>query len=228
VPKQLYAIFVILGLTLIADILSEDTPKIAFTIIIILGVKLKLKEAYLALKVYGHIFLTFLTYGLILNIQGVAGFSLSLSIGNYSLPESVAMAICLAILIIYICLIYSRASKEYFKKQIVPVNVTKYINGNIVACYFSFAIIGFSLLESFEIKYKNLNTSSFLSSSAMNLAIIKAHYTSSSTDFDKIALGLIKTDEKSVSELTYIPEDSRETLDKIKRVSNEIKQLITN
>ena len=227
-PKQLYAIFVILGLTLIADILSEDIPKVAFTIILILGVSLKLKEAYLVLKVYGHIILTFLAYGLILNVQGLPGFSLSLSIGSYSLPESVAIAICLAILIMYICLIYSQSSKKYFKKQIIPINISKHINGNILACYFSFAIIGFSLLDSFEVKYKNLNTSSFLSSSAMNLAVIKAHYTNSSADFDKIALKLIESEKKDISELAYIPEDSRETLEKIERVSNEIKQFIDN
>jgi hypothetical protein len=187
---------------------------------------LKLKEALLILKVYGHTFLCFIGYGVYLEISGIPGFETEISINNSRISHELSAFIFSLVTLIFIYSLFCKSTTEYFHKQITPNSISKYYNGNITACYMAFIALFISIQDSNVVKQRNNNIDNFLSSAYINSTIILFHYNKKPIEFNDIAINLVNADIKEMSELPYISTESQELIDKTTVKISSIKNYI--
>lgn len=226
-PKSIYAISAILLCLMAFQLLSLDYQQVIFTTILMLGIIFKVREIYVLLKAYGHIFILFFGYVVYSYFTNSASAKITAHFGSIQLNPVVFILITFALLSIYTFLLYSRESDNYFQRTFTPHFIAKYINSNIVACYLAFFVLAFTVFQAFSVKYKQIETKTYLSTLQATLVIAKAHYKLPPEKYNALVKDILATDEELVSKLSNMPPDVDKLFNNVTERQVEIKKLIS-
>jgi hypothetical protein len=134
-PKSILIIVGILIFSSVIYFISEDYYKLIFNGFIVLGILFKLREVYVLLRFYGHLFLIFMGFGIYSYFVKNDAVNFSVYFYDVTLSQEISMSILISVLLIYLYFLYASETKKYFSRKLTPDFISMHVNGNVVSCY---------------------------------------------------------------------------------------------